>query len=465
LKHIEDSIEHSNGMLSHSTVCESFTKNLWLSKRLLLGQVVSFAVSGTGVFTTLLVNRGQSFPLLQSATAYLWIVVLFVPAYLYMLRKLRDQGPNYGEFRNFAPFTRLWRYPLIAVVDLEANYVVVKAYQYTDMTSVQLLDCSTIPFVMILSFLFLRVRYTKYHGLGAVVAVAGLGMLIGIDADGLSRTAAAPNPLLGDLLCFVSSACYAISNVACEKLIKVEVGDADDVRVEGGDATPGLQVVQAPGDKSDTDVSARSTGGPSPSAQHTTVTTPLTSPTTQQHQQQRAAYQGVLASQCTSVHNATESGFQSGANMTVAPLLPAVPAWLPVLEYLACMPACGLVFALIQLSIVEWPSLHSSLKEGWPDSSIAYQLMFGVTMVFVYTGMPVLFFCSSATFANLSLLTADVYSVIWNVAIFSIKPRWEFFLAYAIIVIGIVVFDTKGLEGIRRRFYRALPTSITDEVA
>lgn len=426
------------------SLCASFSKHLWFSKRLLLGQLVSFAVSGTGVFTTLLVNQNRSFPLLQSATAYLWIAVLFIPAYLHMLRKLRDRGPNYGEFRNFTPLTRLWRYPLIAIVDLEANYVVVKAYQYTDMTSVQLLDCSTIPFVMILSFLFLRVRYTRYHGLGALVAIAGLGMLIAIDADGLSRSASAPNPLLGDLLCIVSSACYAISNVACEKLIKVEVGDDDNLRTEGEGATHQNEVHPAP-----------------ESVQRTTVTTPLTSPTLpdqKQQQHQHAAYQAAAIA-TTHVPDELDDNDDADTTGNNAPLLPAVPAWLPVLEYLACMPACGLIFALIQLFIVEWDSLHTSLKSGWPDSSVAYQLLFGVSMVFVYTGMPALFFYSSATFANLSLLTADVYSVVWNVTIFSINPRWTFFLAYALIVTGIVVFDTKGLEAIRRRFYRTLPPS------
>lgn len=451
----------------------SWWKAVLLSKRLVLGQVVSFAVSSTGVFTTLLVNQDRSFPLLQSASAYLWISILFVPTYAIMLRRLREQPPHHGAFRNFEPLSRLWRYPLIAVVDLEANYVVVKAYQYTDMTSVQLLDCCTIPFVMVLSYVFLRVRYTRYHAIGAFIAVAGLGLLIGLDADGLSRSASASNPLLGDLLCIVSSACYAISNVACEKLIKVDELD-DTVHLEGGMDTPrsalgrGAALGNEGGGLCSADdaanrrrssdngdismVRAMDDDVPVAFGHAYSAATPL-SPNV-------AGYPPSVAyDTISSVEAQEEEHHPERLRSITEPLLPNAPSWLPVVEYLACMPPCGLLFSLIQLWCVEWPALHQSFQAGWSDSAVAYQMLFGLAMVLVYSGMPVLFFYSSATFANLSLLTADVYSIIWNVAVFYINPRWEFFLAYLLIVAGIVVFDTRGLAFIRERVYHMLPAS------
>lgn len=71
-------------------------------------------------------------------------------------------------------------------------------------------------------------------------------------------------------------------------------------------------------------------------------------------------------------------------------------------------------------------------------------------MVTVYTLMPVLFIVASATFANLSLLTADIYSVIWNVAVFGIYPKYSFLASFVIIVFGVVVFDTNGFLEIRK---------------
>ncbi|KAK3264378.1 hypothetical protein CYMTET_26879 [Cymbomonas tetramitiformis] len=60
------------------------------------------------------------------------------------------------------PLSKHWRiYPLLAVADVEANFLIVYAYQFTSITSVTLLDCATIPFVMALSTRFLGVRHTR----------------------------------------------------------------------------------------------------------------------------------------------------------------------------------------------------------------------------------------------------------------------------------------------------------------
>ena len=69
---------------------------------------------------------------------------------------------------------RGWKYFILALVDVEvwlspplasfyliimqnfqANYIIVFAYQFTTLTSIQLWDCSTIPTVMILSVILL----------------------------------------------------------------------------------------------------------------------------------------------------------------------------------------------------------------------------------------------------------------------------------------------------------------------
>ena len=52
-------------------------------------------------------------------------------------------------------------YVAAAVFDLEANYCVVKAYQYTAPTSVVLIDCTTIPIVVVLTWLFFGTRYSR----------------------------------------------------------------------------------------------------------------------------------------------------------------------------------------------------------------------------------------------------------------------------------------------------------------
>ena len=52
-----------------------------------------------------------------------------------------------------------YAYVLLAVLDVEANFLVLSAYQYTNVTSVTLLDCFTLPAVMMLSALCFKARY------------------------------------------------------------------------------------------------------------------------------------------------------------------------------------------------------------------------------------------------------------------------------------------------------------------
>jgi hypothetical protein len=135
--------------------------------------------------------------------------------------------------------TKWWFYLLLAIADVEANFLVVKAYQYTTITSVMLLDCFSIPCVMVhhappaplpspsqpprvrvvrvrrqldarssdrcnslsstpppmpppptttttkkkvLSFVFLKARYNAKHYLGVGLCLAGLGALVASDA-------------------------------------------------------------------------------------------------------------------------------------------------------------------------------------------------------------------------------------------------------------------------------------------
>lgn len=131
---------------------------------------------------------------------------------------------------------RWWKYLLLALVDVEANYTVVKAYQYTTLTSVQvgishflylfcvknkfvqfksvhcdyflsfnaflcmcfnnhvyihsfvwvsftfkLLDCFVIPVVMILSWWVLKTRYRLVHYVAVCICLLGVGAMVGAD--------------------------------------------------------------------------------------------------------------------------------------------------------------------------------------------------------------------------------------------------------------------------------------------
>ncbi|XP_010290291.1 PREDICTED: solute carrier family 35 member F1-like, partial [Phaethon lepturus] len=113
---------------------------------------------------------------------------------------------------------RWWKYMILGIIDIEANYLVVKAYQYTTLTSVQLLDCFVIPVVILLSWFFLLVRYKAVHFIGIVVCILGMGCMAGADVLVGRQQGAGENKLIGDLLVLGGATLYGISNV-CEEYI------------------------------------------------------------------------------------------------------------------------------------------------------------------------------------------------------------------------------------------------------
>jgi len=74
-----------------------------------------------------------------------------------------------------------WKYVIMASCDVEGNFTVVKAYQYTDLLSCMLLDAWAIPICMFMSWVYMRPRYHWTQILGVLVCVGGLGMLVSSD--------------------------------------------------------------------------------------------------------------------------------------------------------------------------------------------------------------------------------------------------------------------------------------------
>ncbi|GLC36406.1 hypothetical protein PLESTB_000765200 [Pleodorina starrii] len=181
------------------------TQSSWSSpllRAVLLAQVLSLLLCVMGTTSGLLASRGINMPATQSFFNYL-LLSITCGAYHLRNRGLRLSNPWYC-------------YLLLAVMDVEANFLVTKAYQYTSVTSVTLLDCFTIPAVMALSALALRARYLPGHYTGAALCIGGLALLVA--TDGASATGGS-QPLLGDALVLMGSLLYACSNVAQERLL------------------------------------------------------------------------------------------------------------------------------------------------------------------------------------------------------------------------------------------------------
>uniref|UniRef100_A0A8C2BBK0 Solute carrier family 35 member F2 n=1 Tax=Cyprinus carpio TaxID=7962 RepID=A0A8C2BBK0_CYPCA len=182
-----------------------------LCKTIAMGQALSMLICGTAVTCQYLADAGVETPMLQSFLNY----TLLLLTYTFVLAFRRGENNIFQILK-----TKWWKYFLMALTDVEANYTIVKAYQFTTLTSIQLLDCFVIPVLMVLSWIFLKTRYRPLHFIAVAVCMLGVGAMVGADLLAGRDQGSSSHVLLGDGLVLVSAALYAVSNVCQEYTVK-----------------------------------------------------------------------------------------------------------------------------------------------------------------------------------------------------------------------------------------------------
>lgn len=213
-----------------------------------LAQVTALLSASSAVASTALVERGANLPAWQSFFIYVLLAAFYVPSEWRARTRDRDRRARAEAFASAAtsgeiddgstggggrssgsalsdpwrsredtPVTRsTTRYAALALIDTQANYLIVKAFQYTSLTSVTLLDCAAIPFSMALSRAALGGVYSRRHVLGGATSVMGLAILVLTDAYVRGANDAGSNPALGDFIVLLAAFGYASSNVLQE---------------------------------------------------------------------------------------------------------------------------------------------------------------------------------------------------------------------------------------------------------
>jgi solute carrier family 35 protein F1/2 len=110
---------------------------------------------------------------------------------------------------------------ILAFCDVEGNYFIVLAYKYTTMLSAQLINFWAIVVVVVLSFLFLKVRYHISQVLGILICIGGMGILIA--SDHITGTNGGDvshgNQLKGDLFALLGATFYGFTNTGEEYFV------------------------------------------------------------------------------------------------------------------------------------------------------------------------------------------------------------------------------------------------------
>ncbi|KAK1145197.1 solute carrier family 35 member F2-like [Acipenser oxyrinchus oxyrinchus] len=312
-------------------VKEVFTWHLF--KTISMSQGLSVLICGTGISSQYLAVRySVNTPMLQSFINYVLLLCVYTS-----ILAFRRGDDNLLQILK----TKWWKYMLLGIVDVEANYMVVKAYQYTTLTSVQLLDCFVIPVLMALSWFILGIRYRVIHYVAVCICLLGVGAMVGADVlAGRDQGATAYNVYLncfrhkhlpGDSLVLMSAALYAVSNVCQEYTVK---------------------------------------------------------------------------------------------NLSRE-------------EFLGMIGMFGTIFSGLQLAILE----HSEIPKIIWDWQVALLFAaYALCMFALYSFMPVVIKLASATAVNLSMLTADLFSLFFGLFLFHYKFSGLYILAFTMIVVGFVLY-------------------------
>ncbi|XP_077366920.1 solute carrier family 35 member F1 [Festucalex cinctus] len=289
------------------------------------GQVLSLLICAIGLTSKYLADDFHAnTPVFQSFLNY---ILLFL-VYTTTLAVRQGEGNLLAILKQ-----RWWKYMILGLIDIEANYLILKAYQYTTLSSVQLLDCFVIPVVLLLSWFFLLVRYKAAHIVGTLLCLLGIGCMVGADVLLGRQQGLGDQKLFGDLLVLGGATLYGISNI-CEEFI---------------------------------------------------------------------------------VKNLSR------------------------VEFLGMMGLFGSFFSGIQLAIMEHKEL---LKVPWDWQIGLLYVGFSAFMFSLYSFMPLVMKRTSAASINLSLLTADLYSLFCGLFLFHYKFSCLYLLSFVIIILGLVVYSS-----------------------
>jgi len=182
----------------------------------LLGQLASLGSASAAIFTQVLASHNMPVQMSQVFLFYSTITLLLGLAAVVEGRAGREPGTPPAARASVPPLRFFW---LTALFDMEANCCLALALRHTTLTSAMLLGSGCVlPFVLLLGTLVLRQRYRPAHFGATALALAGYVVVVCADMT----DTAGPGRLeliRGDILCAMSAASFACSNLGQEVIM------------------------------------------------------------------------------------------------------------------------------------------------------------------------------------------------------------------------------------------------------
>eukprot|EP00039_Didymoeca_costata_P010353 m.139324 g.139324 ORF g.139324 m.139324 type:complete len:418 (+) comp14797_c0_seq3:278-1531(+) len=335
-------------------------------KVLVLGQVLSLLLSSQGILSEYIVREGLNTPTFQSFLNYLLLLLIFFTI-------LWRRGGIVDLLK-----TRGLQYFALAAVDVEANYVIVLAYRFTSLVSIQILDCFTIVFVMIMARGILKTHFAPFHYIGVSVCVLGMSGII--TSDAINQASGNDTSIAWSLSTGNSSKQWQNPNEACL-----------------------------------------------PSWKHF------------------SCHSGFDSEETLWSENAKSKAYLGDSLVILSSFLYAcsnigqeyVVKERSAIEFLGMIGLFGSIISGMQTFLLE---RHQIIDADWNTALVLHLLGFSLSLVSLYMIVPVLLYMSSATVFNLSLLTSDVYTLLYSVFIFRYEFQWPYLISFAATWFGLLVY-------------------------
>jgi solute carrier family 35 protein F1/2 len=107
-------------------------------------------------------------------------------------------------------------------------------------------------------------------------------------------------------------------------------------------------------------------------------------------------------------------------------------------EYLGMLGLVGSILAGCQVAVMEGAPLS---QLNWSAENLCFMSGFVICLNLMYSRASAYLKHSDAAYLNLSLLTSDVYAVIFSFCVYGFLVPWLYFLAFSFASIGLVVYS------------------------
>lgn len=79
-------------------------------------------------------------------------------------------------------------------------------------------------------------------------------------------------------------------------------------------------------------------------------------------------------------------------------------------------------------------------QQVWSGKTIGLLIAYTAAMLSLYTLAPILFRLSSSPFYNLSIMTANVYTLLFGLRLYGYRPYFLYFIAYVFVITGLLIY-------------------------